>query len=56
MQAKVAEQKALLQEKLAASLEPQTGKLAGGSNELDTYQNQLDARNGELKALLAQLR
>ncbi len=56
VQAKIAEQKALLQEKLSASLAQQTGKLGDSSNDLDTYQNQLDARNGELKALLAQLR
>lgn len=56
VKAKVAEQKAALQEKLAASLQGPTSKLAGSGAFLDDYQAQLDSRRDALKALGKDLR
>lgn len=56
VKAKVTEQKAALQEKLAASLQGPTSDLAGSGAFLDDYQAQLDSRRDALKALGKDLR
>lgn len=56
VKAKVAEHKAALQEKLAASLQGPTSNLAGSGAFLDDYQAQLDSRRDALKALGKDLR
>ncbi|MFT5574970.1 MAG: hypothetical protein ACI89D_000482 [Bermanella sp.] len=54
--AKVAEQKAVLQEKLAAQLQDPTATLAGSSGFLDEYGNIVGNQRDALKALLKNMR
>ena len=56
VKAKVAEQKAALQEKLAAQLQDPTAKLAGSGAFLDDYKNRLGTQREALKSLLTQMR
>ncbi len=54
--AKVAQQKAVLQEKLAAQLQDPTAKLAGSGAFLDEYKNLLGNQRDALKALIKEMR
>ena len=56
VKAKVAEQKAALQEKLAAQLQDPTAKLAGSGAFLDDYKSRLGSQSDALKALLKDMR
>lgn len=56
VKANVAEQKAVLQEKLAAQLQDPTAKLADSGAFLDDYKNQLSSQRDALKALLKEMR